>query len=209
MSVLIVGAKGNMGRRYAAILTYLGKEWTGVDIEQPSSSTRAAAQRSDGVIIATPTKTHASLIRLMADLKKPILCEKPVTTDIAEMRTMALELKLNKTNLTMVHQYKELIDMPSIGWSYYNYWNHGRDGLVWDCIQIIALARSEVAIQDDSPVWKCRINGKALNLRHMDRAYIKMIDRWMREPGQDIQEIKAIHEKVDALDRTMKNASDQ
>lgn len=205
MSVLIIGAKGNMGRRYGAVLKFLGKDWVGVDAEHNKFYVRDVASKSDGIIIATPTDTHANLIHLCADLGKPILCEKPITKDIAEMRRIAEDVKRKKTNLTMVHQYKEIVRdrLPSIGWTYYNYWNHGKDGLVWDCIQVIALGRSEITLQNDSPIWHCRINGKSIKIGDMDRAYVKMVDRWMRNPGQDISEIQAIHEKVDAFDRSV------
>lgn len=196
-----------MGRRYGAILSYLGKEWVGVDAEHNRHFIKDAAKNSDGVIIATPTDTHASLIHLFIDCGKPLLCEKPITKDMGELERLAAEVRAHKTNLQMVHQYKELAQ-PSIGWSYYNYWNHGKDGLIWDCIQIIALARSEISLQEDSPLWKCRINGKALNLADMDRAYIEMMKRWIRSPGQEIAEIQYIHEKVDAFDREAKRASD-
>lgn len=208
MSILVIGARGNMGRRYGSILTYLGKEWSGVDAEHNRHFVKDVAAKADGVIIATPTDTHASLIHLCADLGKPILCEKPLTKDMGEMSRVAQAVKDHATNLTMVYQYKEIIDPSSIGWTYYNNWSHGKDGLIWDCIQIIGLARSEVTLQEDSPLWRCRINGRKLHIQDMDRAYITMMSKWLRNPGQDIGEIKAIHEKVDAFDREVKRATD-
>ncbi len=38
----------------------------------------------DGVIIATPTDTHAELVVQAAQAKKPIFCEKPISLDVAE-----------------------------------------------------------------------------------------------------------------------------
>jgi hypothetical protein len=208
VTVLIVGAKGNMGRRYSAVLNYLGKHWMGADAEHSPELIRKRAAKCDGVIIATPTDTHAGLISLCADLGKPILCEKPLTKDVGEMKRIAQEVKAKKTNLTMVFQYKEIVNPLAIGWSYYNNWNHGRDGLAWDCIQIVALARSSLSLQEDSPIWRCRINGQKLRIEDMDRAYVKMMERWFREPGQDVGEIQAIHEKTDAVHRSNQLVTD-
>jgi hypothetical protein len=208
MRVLVIGAMGNMGRRYRTILTYLGHEWVGVDVGVSMDQVIDHAFEVDGIIIATPTETHGAYICALAHVGKPILCEKPITKDLMEMATIARVVKHHGTNLTMVMQYKELLTMPSIGWTYYNYWNTGKDGLIWDCIQIIGLARSDISIQNDSPVWRCRINGRSLNLADMDRAYIKMVAGWLKKPGQDIDEIQAIHHKVDAFERSVKSARD-
>ncbi|BCJ35923.1 myo-inositol 2-dehydrogenase [Actinocatenispora thailandica] len=44
--------------------------------------------RADGVVVATPTGTHAQLIRRIADAGLPIFCEKPVAADVAETRAV-------------------------------------------------------------------------------------------------------------------------
>ena len=46
----------------------------------------AADPAIDGVLIATPTDTHAPLIEQFARAKKPIFCEKPIDLDIARVR---------------------------------------------------------------------------------------------------------------------------
>jgi myo-inositol 2-dehydrogenase/D-chiro-inositol 1-dehydrogenase len=40
----------------------------------------------DGVVIATPTATHAPLIRAAAEAGVAVFCEKPVAADVAETK---------------------------------------------------------------------------------------------------------------------------
>jgi len=88
-----------------------------------------------------------------------------------------------------------------IGRSHYDYFRHGNDGLVWDCLQIIALARSAPLLRETSPMWSSMINGKALNIAHMDAAYMAYVQAWFKYPAQDMGEIIGIHEKVDAFEK--------
>jgi hypothetical protein len=122
-----------------------------------------------------------------------MLCEKPVTTSLTELAEI-LELYKNQ-RLKMVMQYAEL-NTGDGGHSFYDYYNHGRDGLLWDCIQIIGLARSSWKVGEDSPVWKCALNGKELSLSDMDIAYISMIRKWFFAPREELLKIYDIHKKV-------------
>lgn len=42
----------------------------------------------DGIIVATPASTHAAVVTALAARGVPILCEKPLTTDLAEARDL-------------------------------------------------------------------------------------------------------------------------
>jgi hypothetical protein len=203
MSVLLVGAKGSMGRRYQAILRYLGRKFIACDIESEPEQVESLASRCAGTILASPTDTHAAYIRLLAPLKKPILCEKPVTKNVAELKDLLTELARLETPFRMMNQYRILADRSRIGKSIYDYFRHGNDGLYWDCMQIIGLARGEIRLGESSPVWMCMINGKALSVSHMDAAYLAYTQLWFQRPNQDPGEILATHEKTDQLEREM------
>jgi len=43
---------------------------------------------SDGVLLATPTNTHPALLRAALAAKVPALCEKPIASDLDEMRAL-------------------------------------------------------------------------------------------------------------------------
>jgi hypothetical protein len=196
MSVLIVGAQGSMGKRYQCILDYLQRPYICVDKIHTLAEIKRDASRASGIIIATPTNTHVNFIREFLPFRKPILCEKPITKDIAELKDLKDEILESKTPFRMTFQY-EVLDQPSQnGPSRYNYFRHGNDGLVWDCLQIIGLARSEIKLGEDSPVWSCMMNGKALSLSHMDAAYIAYLQKWFHRPDDSLSKIVQVHEKT-------------
>jgi hypothetical protein len=205
MSVLIVGSEGSMGKRYQAILKYLNRKFICVDKQNTLNEVSTAAQKSQGIIIATPTHTHGDLIRQFAMLGKPILCEKPITKDPQELKDIITDLKTWGSPFRMMMQYEMLIDRSTIGPSHYDYFKHGSDGLIWDCMQIIALARAKLELREESPVWSCKINGKTLSLAHMDAAYIGYVQKWFQSPRQDLGYIESVHQKVLDAEKKAKN----
>jgi len=196
MPVLVIGNKGNMGRRYSAVLKYLGLKTRGLDLDWDFDKLESEVSKVTGVIIATPTETHVGWIRLLAPYNKPILCEKPITKDLNALK-LALEYTDNcGTPINMVYQYSELVNPKAKGPTHYNYWNHGRDGMNWDCIQIIGLGKGKISLGEDSPLWKCQINGEHLSSGSMDMAYVEHVRKWLMRPGQDRNQIYDIHKKT-------------
>lgn len=181
-----------MGRRYGAILRSLGHHVLGEDVGQR----HGAAAESDAIIIATPTDTHAMVLRSCMKLGKPILCEKPICKDMAELRLLMQECGAAGTRLQMVSQYDHLVTDGSEGESAWDYFKSGNDGLAWDCIQIIGLAKQRPRLANSSPVWTCVINGVPLDIAAMDYAYIAMISNWLSAPRDDRERIITSHEAV-------------
>lgn len=151
------------------------------------------------MIICTPTDRHVEDVYRAAEFNLPILCEKPLTKDLdlcLEVCDFAEKIGLP---LRMVNQYAHLPgkDMGE-GISYYNYWNHGKDGLAWDCISIVGLARGQVQLREDSPVWVCGINGAGHYSSEMDYAYVDMLKSWLGGDTYGVPYIRAAHTKVAA-----------
>jgi hypothetical protein len=205
VSILLVGAEGNMGRRYQAILKFLGKDFVAVDKQHNRHFVKDQAARADGIIIATPTDTHLTLLAEFNEFKKPIMCEKPFTKDMRDMDLIVDMFTESRTPLNMIYQYQELGNPYSQGSTVYDYFKHGGDGLAWDCIQIVGLAKGALELSESSPLWTCSLNGWQVELSDMDAAYITHIEKWMAAPGQDLSEIREIHQKTDELHRSMKN----
>lgn len=202
--VFISGIGGNMGKRYAHICDSLGVNVLGCDM---SSFVRQAmfchGNAFDGIIVATPTHTHLDAINIFGSLCPyiPILVEKPI--EIGKIKGFEKRIKL-----TMVNQYKYLVDDFSVGPTYYDYFKTGGDGLFWDCINIIGLAKGEVRIKNDSTIWQCMINGKKLSLGDMDNAYVDMIKSWMEDPSGNMEYAFNAHRKVQSLiDRSRNDLS--
>ncbi len=152
----------------------------------------------DGVIIATPTFNHLSSIRRLAASGVPILCEKPISTDIREVLELCRDMEKAKIKLRMVNQYEYMtLDPAAAGFTVYNYWNHGKDGLAFDCINILGLAKGEVNLGETSAVWTCAINGEVMSIADMDHAYIKMIRSWLGGEHENIAYIRHAHRKAE------------
>jgi hypothetical protein len=188
-NILIVGSKGAMGRRYGAVLSFLGVRWEGIDIGETPK------RPYDGVIIATPTANHIDDIQYYAT-DAAVLCEKPFAISLPPVKEICRMAKDKGWSLRMVNQYAYLDPAQSSGESLYDYYNHGRDGLAWDCINIVGLARGKFSLGEVSPVWACMLNGHTLKIRDMDSAYIAMIHDWVSGGEGNIPYILSAHTKV-------------
>lgn len=201
-SVMVLGGLGNMGRRYCAVLRHIGIVPVPIDVADGSISKLERSMPSvGGIIIATPTGSHVNDIAQLSPFGLPILCEKPISTNMARVISSLAIAKHTQTPLSMVNQYCMLTDPNDVGDSYYDYWNHGRDGLVWDCISVIALARGKITLGEDSPTWKCAINGRQLSPAMMDQAYIEMVRDWTANPLPAYEYIELAHNKVQEFAR--------
>jgi hypothetical protein len=191
---LIVGSRGGMGRRYAAILKKLDVTPQLVDVGE------VAPKDFDSVIIATPTPLHVSHCLQFMTAGVPILCEKPLSTSLKQVDAVCATAEKCGVKLDMVNQYKYCggDKTPWADLTSYDYYNTGRDGLHWDCISIIALAKAEALIRNDSPIWACILNGQNLRLADMDWAYFRMIERWLNGEldGHGTDYIRFAHRKV-------------
>lgn len=153
------------------------------------------------MIIATPTALHAAHIDQFLATGAPILCEKPITTSIRALDR--LMPKLDDGRVNMVNQYRYLRghrEEIGEGLTMYDYFNHGRDGLAWDCISIVGLAKGRVVLGEASPRWTCWINGERMSLADMDQAYIDMISHWVGGSlvGHGADYIRDAHARVHA-----------
>lgn len=187
----IIGASGNMGQRYSRILDMLGVDVVAFDENDWRDAPRYKKDLHS-IIVASPTEFHFENLLVLDDFK--VLCEKPISKDIDQVRKVCEKIKC----LRMVNQYEHLIPSASRGLedSHYNYFKTGSDGLEWDCINIIGLAKNPPHIFNDSPIWKCKINGHELNLGDMDLAYVRMIKEWVKQPASNKRYMIQAHERV-------------
>lgn len=195
-AILLIGADGSMGKRYQAIFRFLNRPVVCMDKQDPLTRIQTAAQNCAGAVIATPTETHLSMIRALIPTRIPILCEKPVSKSVDEVKEIREAVERERIPFRMMFQYSLLASTDRLGRSRYDYFRHGNDGLVWDCLQIIGLARGPVDLFENSPVWSCVINGRALQQGSMDAAYVAYVQGWLAHPHQDLGLVQAIHEKT-------------
>lgn len=204
MSILIIGSQGSQGLRYQSILDYVGEDYLLRDVGfNEISDDGLHLGAVDGIIVATPTNTHTKIIRELLKFRIPILCEKPICKDMEELEILFEEIEKTKTPFSMVHQYKRLVT-PTLddAVSTYNYFKHGNDGLIWDCLQIIGLANGVVDLSDESPIWKCQINGQKLDIAQMDGAYLEEIELWLNGESYSLEYLFRIHQKTADFSKT-------
>jgi hypothetical protein len=192
--VFIVGIDGNMGQRYEACLRSLGIDVVGVDFK-PTANIKH--DDVDGYIIATPTHRHLDDLMTYSQYSKPILCEKPFAKSLEAIEDFARRCRKQLINIRMVNQYEHLIDQTSRGETIYDYFRTGKDGLAWDCINIIGLSHQAPVLENTSPVWYCKINGVTLNLADMDKAYVAMLKSWTHDPRTNWAYALDAHRKVE------------
>ena len=208
--ILIYGADGSMGKRYQAILKYLEQPFSTIEIKDDKTVVSERLEACSRVILCTPTDTHYPLLKDIIPVGKPILCEKPITKAMFELADILNRCETNKTDFNMTFQYSEFPEVNLTGpdgqqWvtaepSSYNYFRTGNDGLVWDCLQIIALAKGEIQLGNDSPIWQCTINGYALDQSQMDGAYVSFVERWLAgKVSQSHNDLYKIHDKTERL----------
>lgn len=185
----VIGAKGNMGKRYCAILAHLGVIYSEYDKGDD-------VPVHDAYIVATPTETHCEVIKLIAKYGKPILCEKPISKDPSELLEILDVCRIYGAKLEMINQYNFIGAGIGGGETYYNYFKHGSDGILWDCINIIGLAAGPCELREDSPIWECMINDFQLDISDMDHAYIMMVKHWIENPSDGTDYIRIAHKKV-------------
>lgn len=192
--IALIGAKGNMGSRYKAIMNHLNISYLEYDLDN-IDSLENDINDIKSFIIATPTDTHFSIIMDIKKYDKYILCEKPISKNKNE-----IDILVNSSvKLKMVNQYEYMIDFETkkIGEdSYYSYFKSGGDGIIWDCINIIGLSNNYPRLSNKSPYWDCQLNGFRLNIHQMDFAYMEMIKFWDIRPTSDLLYIKKSHEKI-------------
>lgn len=183
MNIFLYGGAGNMGKRYQAILLHQGVKYHIIDPEHGYNEPYDIFP--DGIIIATPTETHFDLILdchgQFPDV--PILCEKPISKEYDEIKEL---VNTDGLNLTMVNQYEYAIyckpQTLKNGMTFYDFYNSGKDGILWDVINIVGLHKNKsnpVLIANNSPFWTCSIDGRILDITDVERGYHYMIDCWI------------------------------
>lgn len=202
--IAVIGGAGNMGRRYCSILRFLGVEYYIIE----KGDKLKIVEGTDGIILSTPTDHHFPMLTLCNEYNLPILCEKPITKKEKELDFI---LKM-RSPLRMINQYeyflqenKEVKIVVAKGYenlnTYYNYYNSGQDGIIWDCINLIGLSglKTNINLKNDSPIWECWINSKKIDREKIDESYIWNLEDWLEKFDDRKDYIKKAHNEVWSL----------
>jgi len=172
---LIVGYKGQIGTRYQAVFNYLKAPWIGVDIDCVIPDPNDYGD----VLVCVPTDYHFNSSLFYAEDDKRVLCEKPISMEDGQIESLIkTEYKISMVNNWWWAIKIRFGHMPRVKIIEYNYYNTGKDGMAWDCIQPIFIA-DRVIIKTDSPVFQCHVNGQELTRFFFDASYVEMIKAWL------------------------------
>lgn len=189
MKVLVIGAKGSIGRRYCAILKHIGVKY---EVWEYPKTPRLLLETYEGsvdmAIVASPTDTHGEYCGALMDMDMPFLCEKPLSKNIDVCMSLARKQKMyGLTKCNVVNNYwflfNKLAPMKSI---YYDYYNTGRDGIEWDLCQLIAYADERGLSFDydtSSPIWTLKVDGAIVPYDRLEQSYIDMVYSWLHQQG--------------------------
>lgn len=192
--ILVVGGLGSIGSRYVAILKSLRIDYdiydyhTGV-LSTMEGETDLAKVKFEKAIICTPTETHVKYCRLFEILGKPYLCEKPLTKDLEDAK--GLEKFVHGY---MVCNYKILMDAFSRdAHIHYDYFRTGKDGLLWDCCQLLYLDPL-ATLNNESPVFRLHLHSPwdeydcygEIPYALVERAYVSMILKFVNGEYSDL-----------------------
>ena len=160
--ICIVGGRGSIGRRYQAICNHLKIPFQVYDVEERLN--QEEMPEATHFIVCTPTHTHIDVLNDLKSYGKPILCEKPISKSPQQ---------INIPKCYTVCNYKYLVtdQTPFIE---YDFFHSGRDGLTWDCCQLIYLDPM-CELKNQSPFWTLKINGKEILYRQVEQSYVSMI----------------------------------
>ena len=200
----VLGAKGNMGRRYCALLRMLNEEVTEFDLGD-------SIDEQNPTIIATPTETHCNVAKECIRFGvKRLLIEKPISKDIGSVVELQTLAKEHFCDVRMVCNWRFASILPLNADSHsvsYNFYNTGKDGFAWDCIQLIYLASNittDLYLSNDSGLFVCNIDSIPVSLSDVDRSYITMLATWLESPAYlwDLEDALKATDKVIQYERT-------
>lgn len=188
--MLIVGSSGRIAQRYKAILNHLKHPFFSYDVNfKPAVWPKESIVQSKDlhriiknelpIIIATPSDTHYRVLKRFYDLGgRKFLIEKPIFTNSIDY-TNAKDA-FPDALISGIANYRYLDETE--GKTTYDYFDAGQEKWYWNLFQIIALARGEIELKSDSPVWKCALNGKKLSLEDVHQSYILQIQEFLNTP---------------------------
>ncbi len=114
MKLLVIGAKGSIGKRRLGLLEQTSHDVRGIDVE--TVVTPRLLKGFDAAFICTPPNTHAALGTACSDAGVPFFLEKPGATGLRDFMPLAVSVEKSKVinmiacNLRFTNEYKYIQD---------------------------------------------------------------------------------------------------
>jgi len=186
IKIAIIGSKGIMGQRYCKILNRAGIEVLEYDLKI-SKDINLRASGAVGAIICTPTDTHLVYIEQLCELQVPFLCEKPVCLSVGDTERAWEFVQQAGVNAHVVSNWR-YTRHGFMGWDTgsheinYKHFHSGNDGLLWDCCQLVYLAKDHrPTLSSEADQFSCTIDGEEISLLDIEESYSLMLMDWLRQ----------------------------
>jgi len=186
--IALFGGNGSIGSRYAAILRHMDVDYKVIEIDDDLPEFAQTTK----CIIATPTDTHVDIINQIPD-SIPILCEKPIDRNPNKIP--------KRKNCYMVNNYYHVMKIKGILPPYsvwYNYYKTGKDGLLWDCCQLVYLDE-EARIETKSPRWNLSVNREWIKYRDLEESYVRMVSDFLNDKFHKLWSMEVAKEVTKAV----------
>lgn len=179
--ILIIGASGAIGKRWSAIVKFLGYKPIEIDIKNGSGpwDYLEHAKHTKQVIIATPTKTHVPIAKELLALDCRILCEKPLF--VYDQNNLDTTMHMLEGDLQIVNNWSYVTKHPlQIGAHdiSYSYFNIGQEDTFSNLFQPLAFAK-KLHINTTSPIFSCIIDKERIYRTDFDKSYIRLLANWL------------------------------
>ena len=187
--ILLIGGNGSIGSRYKAVLQALGEEFLVFDVPRAQPERlRRYAEKCDRVLICSPTHTHFDYCVEIEALNKPYLCEKPLCTN--EFQAEALKSHRRGfvvNNWAFLRTNYDLDSNPAH--ISYDFFNTGKDGLLWDVCQLIyiaKLAKCSLSVRRDSYYWDVTWSGTEVPYQYIEKSYLQMMRAFLEDNWKEL-----------------------
>lgn len=171
--IALIGGKGSIGRRYQAVLNYLDQPFRIIDLGDPKENLKGCTK----AIIASTTSTHEDWCWEAFYQEIPFLCEKPLSKSKSAIQSMMSRgvtgYVVNNWQFVATNFDNK---MPSR--LFYDFYNTGKDGLLWDVCQLILLsdlAECELQVMTDSYFWHAEWGEKTIPYEAIEQSYMQMV----------------------------------
>lgn len=193
--ICLVGGKGSIGSRYAAIMKWANIPFCIYDTDTPHIDLLSYSK----YLIASPTDTHVHFLNLLRG--RTILCEKPISKVASEIPPDPYMFVVNN------YQYvARLMNESAPYFISYDYYRTGKDGMLWDCCQLVHMD-NECELGNTSPIWNCTINGKIVTYRIVEESYIRMIKDFYNGNYDNLWDMSEALEMTLAVENRIKDES--
>lgn len=181
--IMLIGSEGSIGRRYKAVLKYLGVDVKCYDIKPGVDVESCVNDDCDGFIVAAPTSSHVSWCRNLLIYEKPILCEKPLGVNVLEVEELSKYAGANEF-ISVVDNWVHMLQVKgktNLDLKYRNF-HTGNEKLSWNLAQPIYLTKDgnlELFLDFPHLIISNVTKEKSYDAADVEHSYIQMIQYWL------------------------------